>query len=420
MKERRYDIDWLRVIAMLAVFLVHCSRFFCTEDWHLKVPGPEQSDILRIVREVVISVWFMELFFLVSGFATYYSLRRRSAGQYLLERVKRLLVPLYTVGLFILVVPQKYFHGVTNGYIMGTFWEWLPSYYRTLPASLVSSWHPLRSPDALLPYTFSGHLWFIQWLFVISLVTLPLLLFLRSERGGRFIDRLAGRVARPGGIFLFLIPIVLAEILFYYQPETPGRGWPDFILWALFFVIGYLIAADGRFTEGIKRHGWLCLGLWLGFYAVVGGVLSLVFHYDAFPAGGFSMPYVIYVLTWGIISGIIQWSAVVFLLSLGAKYLTFSNRLLTYSNEAVLPFYLLHQTIILIVGWFVLPWDISNVAKFFIIALVSFPTILLLYELFIRHIGFMRFLFGMAPQKKQPTLEKEEPTWKSRSQSPAQ
>jgi hypothetical protein len=52
--------------------------------------------------------------------------------------------------------------------------------------------------------------------------------------------------------------------------------------------------------------------------------------------------------------------------------------------------------------------------------IISFPTILVLYELFVRHIGFMRFLFGMVPQKKQPTLEKEDSAWRSKSQSLAQ
>lgn len=89
------------------------------------------------------------------------------------------------------------------------------------------------------------------------------------------------------------------------------------------------------------------------------------------------------------------------MLSLGAKYLTLGNRLLTYSNEAILPFYLLHQTIILIVGWFVLSWNIPNLARFLIIAVVSFPLILILYEVFVRRIGFMRFLFGITPKKKE-------------------
>jgi glucan biosynthesis protein C len=398
MKERRYDIDWLRVIAMLAVFLVHCSRFFCTEDWHLKVPGPEQSEVLRIVREMLISVWFMELFFLVSGFATHYSLRRRSAGQYLLERVKRLLVPLYTVGMLILVVPQDYIHRLTHGEITGTFWQWLPTYYRDLPRRILFFWE-LLDPAALVPYTFSGHLWFIQMLFLVSLAALPLLLWLRTERGGRFIGGLAVQVARPGGMLLFLVPLAAIRLALGWMPEMNGRSWADFVWYACLFVIGYVIAADDRFTEAIKRCRWLCPVLWIGMYVAVGGLLYLVLDYDPTPGHGVSLLYAV----WQIGGSVVQWSAVVFVVSLGARYLNFTNKLLAYANEAVLPFFLFHQTVILIVGWFVLPWDINNVLKYLIIALVSFPLILILYEVFVRHIGFMRFLFGMAPKKVQPT-----------------
>ena len=177
MKERRYDVDWLRVIAMLSVFVFHCTRFFCTEDWHLKVPASQQSDILVIVRGFLFNTWFMELFCLVSGFASWYSLRRRTGGQYLVERVKRLLIPLYTVGIFILVVPQDYIDSLTHGRIAGTFWQWLPSYYLTLPTRAFSlTKRNYLDPVNLLPYTFSGHLWFIQMLFIITLLTLPLIL----------------------------------------------------------------------------------------------------------------------------------------------------------------------------------------------------------------------------------------------------
>ena len=89
------------------------------------------------------------------------------------------------------------------------------------------------------------------------------------------------------------------------------------------------------------------------------------------------------------------------MLSLGAKYLNFTNGLLSYSNEAVLPFFLFHQTIILAVGWFVIPLAIGNLAKWLIIFIVSFPLILILYEVLVRHIGFMRFLFGMTSKKTQ-------------------
>jgi glucan biosynthesis protein C len=412
MKERRYDIDWLRVIAMLGVFVLHCTRFFCTEGWQLKVPASEQSEILGIVRDFTLGVWLMPLFFLVAGFAARYSLRRRTAGQYLVERVKRILIPLYTVGMFVLVVPQNYFQSFTDGRTTETFWQWLPSYYLPLPAR-VFSLKDYRDPVNLVPYTFSGHLWFLQLLFVILLVTLPLFLYLKSERGQRLTDRLAQWSARPGGIFLFVIPIAISQIGLRWLPETTERTWADFFWYACFFVIGYIIATDDRFTQSIKRHGWICLALWIVPYVSVGGLLLFVPDLDISAGQGFSALFAV----GQIVSSLVTFSAVIFIMSLGAKYLRFTNRFLTYSNEAVLPFFLFHQTIIQIVGWFVLPMEMGNLAKFLIIAVVSFPLILILYELFVRHIGFMRFLFGMVPQKKHPTAAKEDTTWKSKHQS---
>jgi len=283
---------------------------------------------------------------------------------------------------------------VTNGYITGTFWQWLPSYYLTMPGNLRSSWRPDLDPASLVPYLFAGHLWFIQTLFAISLVVLPLLLLFRSEQGRRFIDRLAGWVARPGGIFLFLIPLVVAQIALRWLPKVTDRSWADFVWYALFYVIGYVFAADARFTEGAKRYAWLCLGLWFALYLIGGGTLEYVFHYRPETSPGFSLLYVIRQIIWSTIT----WCAGAFMLGLGAKYLNFSNRFLSYSNEAVLPFYLLHQTIIQSVGWFVLSLNLGNWASFFIIAGISFSLILILYEGLVRRIGFMRFLFGIAPK----------------------
>jgi fucose 4-O-acetylase-like acetyltransferase len=103
MKERRYDIDWLQVIAMLAIFIFYCSRFFGTEGWHLK--NSKQSEVVFILTRGFIWTWVMELFFVLSGAGAWYALRSRTGGQVLWERVKRLLIPLYTVGLFILIPP---------------------------------------------------------------------------------------------------------------------------------------------------------------------------------------------------------------------------------------------------------------------------------------------------------------------------
>jgi len=397
MKIRRYDIDWLRVIAMLCVFLFHCTRFFDDEYWHLKALTSQQSEILPIIRGLLLWVWLMEIFFLVSGFATSYALKRRSGGQYLVDRVKRLLIPLYTVGLFLLVVPQYYIDLVYHGQFTGTFWQWLPTYYRGLPG-VIFSVPQVQAPQGLVPYAFTGHLWFLQLLFLVSLVTLPVLLYLKSEPGQRLIGKLAAWSNRPGGIFLFAIPLALIRVGLMWMPLPSDWTWAEFLWFAFYFLFGFILASDERFREAVDKNRWIGLALWFGLFVGVGSVLLFGLGYMPSEGQGFSTLF----LVWQISYSLISWGAVVFILGLVARHLNFSNRLLQYSNEAVLPFYLLHQTVILIVGWYVLPLFSSGLVNFLIIALISFPLILVIYEVFIRHIPFMRFLFGMAPKKKQP------------------
>jgi len=232
----------------------------------------------------------------------------------------------------------------------------------------------------------------------VSLVTLPLLLYLKSEQGQRFIERLAEWCDRPGGIFLFVIPLAIVQIALRWLPVTTDRTWADFLWYVVFFVAGYIIAADDRFTDSIKRHGWVCLALWIVVFWVGGGLLTFVLEFDPSPGHGFSLLYAVWQTLWSIIC----WSSVVFILSLGAKYLNFTNKTLVYSNEAVLPFFIFHQTIILIVGWFVIRWNIGILPKYLIIAVVSFALIMALYELLVRRFNVVRFFFGMRPKKKPP------------------
>jgi len=395
MNERRHDIDWLRVVAILAIFIYHCARFFDTEGWHLK--NAEQSFVVDALRSGLIWMWVMELFFLLSGASTWFALKSKTAGQYLLERVKRLLIPLYTVGMLVLLPPQVYFELFTNEGYTGSFWKWLPGHYAGLPSEIARTGiRNLRAPGSLLSFGFDGHLWFLRYLFLISLMTLPLLLYLKSGRGQRWIERLARWSNRRGGVFLFLIPLVLVRTgLGYLFMEE--RAWTLFFWYAGFFVIGYLMAADKRFTESFRKHSWVCLALWIVGFSGGGGLFVLVLGYEPLPgAEPFSLMFVL----WQIVLSITSWSAVVFMLSLGAKHLNFNNKALEYANEAVLPFYLFHQTIILCVGWFVIRWNMGILPKFVIIAAMSFPLIMGLYELLVRHFNAVRFFFGMRPKNR--------------------
>jgi hypothetical protein len=174
------------------------------------------------------------------------------------------------------------------------------------------------------------------------------------------------------------------------------HSWADLLWYAIFFVIGYMMAADRRFSDSVRRHGWICLALWIVGFAGT-GLLVVVLGYNPYPGKEpFSLAFVLFQITWSITS----WSAVVFVLNIGVRYLNRNNKFLAYGNEAVLPFYLFHQTIILCIGWYVIRWNMGILIKLMIIAVVSFPLIMILYELLVRRFNIVRFFFGMRPQKK--------------------
>jgi len=118
--ERRYDIDWLRAFAMLTVFFFHNARFFDFLDWHVK--NAERS-LGMFLFVGFCDTWQMPLLMVISGIGSWFALEHRTAGQYLVDRVKRLLVPLYTVGLFILIPAQYYWDRVTKGRFTGSLWD---------------------------------------------------------------------------------------------------------------------------------------------------------------------------------------------------------------------------------------------------------------------------------------------------------
>jgi peptidoglycan/LPS O-acetylase OafA/YrhL len=386
--ERRYDIDWLRMLAILAVFLFHCARFFGGGDWHLM---NKNESMVATIFIGVLDIWIMPLFFLLSGAGSWYALRSRGPGAYLLDRVKRLLVPLYITGVFVFIPPQAYFEYVTHEGFAGTLLNFYPTYLRNIVSGV-----DFGSP--LFINIFYGHLWFLQFLFLISLVMLPLLLLLKSERGLHFIARLAGICSRRGGIFIFLIPLTLIRIGLTHI--TGGEhGWEDFLTFSVYFLIGYIMVADRRFAEGFVRHMWplLALGL-ICFGGEANFIFLLEYNYaNIHHPGGetFSLLYVLFQIIMS--TGTLSW--VLFILGVGNRYLSFNHRVLAYGNEAVLPFYIFHQTVILCVGWFVIGWNMGIFAKYTIIAVISFISIMILYEFLVRRFNVVRFSFGMRPKR---------------------
>jgi len=391
--QRRYDLDAIRIFAMLTIFFFHCARFFDPFGWHLK--NAETSDVVAIFIGFI-SMWSMPLFFLISGVGTWYGLGARTPGQYLIERVKRLLIPFFTVGLFLLLPPQYFFELITNREFTGSFVEAYGLYFDHIFID--------NGPSAFYCTPWSGHLWFLQQLFLVSLFTLPLLMYLGSDPGRAKIRRLAAICDRAGGIFLLVIPIAVISVCLQWIPQEQEHGWPDFFnsgavnrmcRYAAFFLIGYILPMEEHFFESMKKCGWICLLSGIVAFSALGLLVARV-GYDPIEVSSPSLLYVCFQLAASL--GALSW--IVFFLSLAAKYLNHKSRTIAYGNEAVLPFYILHQTVILIVGWFIIQSKLSIPAKYIIISITSFVLIIVLYEFLIKRINALRFLFGMRPKSK--------------------
>lgn len=383
--ERRYDIDWLRVLAMLSIFLFHCARFFNYDDWHVK---NNQLDLGMSVFVSFVVLWIMPLFFLLSGEGSYFALSFRTSGKYITERFKRLVVP-FLFGTFVVLIPlQVYIERVSHSQFVGSFIEFYPHYF--------DGFYALGGNFAWMGL----HLWFLEFLFIFSLISLPLFLYLRNEAIKRRISRVAVFFKNPGAIFLLAVPLVIMELLVNLQPEGIGMrdfgGW-SLVLYLIFFIYGYLIASDLNFKEAIERHRRIALvmGLITSILWITAWYYSDVLGHN-FPS--YSLAYIIE----AIFRPSSSWFLLVAILGFGSKYLSFNNRVLKYANEAVLPFYILHQTVIVTIGFYIASWNASVIVKYLILSTLSFAVIVSIYDLLIKRNNWLRFLFGMRLKKRLP------------------
>ena len=374
---RLYYLDWLRVLAMLSIFFFHSDRLFDSYPWHV---NNLETSLASSIHIQFFNQWMMPLFFILSGAAVYYSLRSRTAGGFIKERSLRILIPWILIGIFVIAPPQVYLERLTHGEFSGTFFQfYYPHYFDGIYA--------FGGNFAIIPL----HLWYLVLLFIFSLVALPLFLS-RKKAGNSLISKLANSFDRPWVLLMLFVPLtavsLLADVAGLDFTRQMG-GW-DILSYLLFFIYGYLIFSNTQIQEVIKRYSTVAL-----ISAVVLSVGGLYLQFGA--------QLIDSVTTWIGISALKSlraWCWIIALLGLGSRFLNFNNRYLGYANEAVLPFYILHQTIILIVGFFVVQLSMGIAPKYFIVVAISFVAIMAIYELLVRRINVLRFLFGMRLKKK--------------------
>lgn len=370
-KGRQYSIDWLRVIAVFLLIPYHSAMIFVTWGFHIKNASTSEG---LTAFNAFLGMWQMPLLFVLSGAGTWFALGFRTAREYVRERFRRLFVPL-AMGMFLVVPPQVYLERLQRRQFAGSYWSFYPHIFDGIYPAGNLSWH---------------HLWFLAYLIVFSLILLPVFVRFKTERGRAFAGRLAPRFCRPGRLLLLALPLMVVEatlrVRWHGDPNLID-DWANFFYYLTFFGVGFLLYSHETFAEAIERQRTLFLGLALGCVLVLKGLEWTRLR----PAWGYS-PGNMAFLAFGAFNA---WCWVLALLGHSRRYLNFTSGILRYLAEAALPVYVLHQTIILMIGFHVIQWEASIMAKFLVVLLTSLLATLAVYELLVKRFRVTRFLCGM-------------------------
>lgn len=370
---RRYDLDWIRVLVFGLLIFYHIGMFFVHWGWHIK--NNVIYEWLWLPMSFV-NQWRLSALFFISGMGTCFALSHRSLGTFMEERLSRLGLPFFFGTLF-LIAPQVYIERLVNGQFTGGYFEFFPTeFFQGIYPEGNFSWH---------------HLWFLPYLLSYSLLLGPLFVYLRNHPNNAFLNWCRRLLAKPWGLLLFILPLYFPEAFvepFFKVTHAFYNDWYAHLHYALIFFYGFLfIQLKEAFWPALEKLRRPALVLGIITYSLLAGWF---WHIEDSPLVHFSEAAIK-------VSNCLLWIFII--LAYGAKYLNRSSPLLAYCNRAVYPFYIFHQTLIILFAYFIIDKDWSLGVKFSFLVMTTFLSCWLLYEL-VKRIKLGRVLFGI---KEQPT-----------------
>lgn len=339
MTERRYDLDWLRIIAFGLLILYHCGMFYVTWDWHVK--SSRASDAIEPLM-MLTNPWRLTLLMLIAGAATRFLADKVSTWKFTSARMGRLWPPLL-LAMFVIVPPQSYYE-ILDAMRLGQISNspaWLDNFY----VKYVTGSGNWCDAEGCLTTPTYNHMWFVAYLILYTLALIPLLPLLRR------LPNMSWLIAGPLLILTpWLIMAVLRVTLFPIFGESHDfrEDWYLHVLYFGVFLFGFGVAKYQPFFERCVQWRWAALAIALAAWA------ALITYFNLHP-DGVTPPEWLRILMRSV-RELDAWCAIVAAIGFAHKHLRDADgpvrRVLT---QAIFPFYLIHQTLIVMAGFYLDP-----------------------------------------------------------------
>jgi peptidoglycan/LPS O-acetylase OafA/YrhL len=360
--ERRYDIDWLRVISIGLLLIYHIGIVF--QPWGVFLGFLQSDQPLSYLWPAMsnLNVWRIPLLFLVSGMGVCFAIRKRDWKQLILERSRRIFLP-FLFGMLI-IVPVHIF-----------IWQ---RYYKQ---------EVTYTPGP-------GHLWFLGNIFLYVILLMPLFFYLKRNENGRLVNSIRHLFGHPLGLLVLPVAILIETLLI--RPEIYAlyaMTLHGFLLGLLVFLAGFLMVVSGnRFWNMVLKWRWSSLSVAVALYLI----RLLLFHLEA--------------PNWMLPFETCMWIYAV--LGFGYRYLNHPGKTLSYLSQGAYPIYILHMIFLFLGASVILRLGIPTITQFLLLVVFTITGCFATYELIIRRVRFLRPLFGLKPTGRvvksglRPTLGK--------------
>lgn len=388
--SRRYDIDWLRTLAFGILILYHLGMYYVYDwGWHIKSEHQGQFVWLQDLM-ILTGPWRMSLLFFISGIALALVADKYSQGSLVRLRSARLFIPLL-FGMFVIVAPQTYLEALDQNLIQPGYWAFWLDYINPWTSLLVEH----HSVIGLLTW---NHLWFLPYLWLYSLLVIGFMPWLNRLGASNWLSNVKGRWV--------LLTVISVQIIAWYFlkeafPSTHDlvQDWYNHAKYLPVFIGGYLFARQGKWWQQVIvwRHVFLAV-------AVLGYVFLILDRHGAFAALATQFNTNIAVkLLYGVIGATGYWAWILACVGLAGRYLNRPSKLLSYTDKAILPWYMLHQTLIIVAAANLKALQLSPGFEALVILLLTIAGCYLGYEI-IRRVPLLRWLCGLKSQPAQTKM----------------